>query len=136
MTCYHTAATVSQVFCCKINKPDDDCAAGLEGPPKCMPGTRECSDATGGGCCPSDTHCSPNGCIQIKKPSIIGSSPTAVGSTVVTITENPASTATLPKEGEVGQVAGVGRAFEFSTCCVPWLVLFLIASVACLMNLL
>jgi len=137
MTCFHTSTTYDQIFCCKPDTPKGDCSTGLSGPPKCLPGTIECSQAMGGACCPIGTSCSPNGCIEINDATVIGTSiATENGNTVATVTEQPAATATLPKDGEVGQVAGGAKRIGIATICVPWMVFFMLVSVACLINLL
>ena len=136
MTCFHSATTFDHIFCCKPNTPKDDCSTSLTNPPKCLSGMHECSRSTGGACCPERTICSPNGCIEINNATIIGTSTaTVLDNIVITVTEQPESTATLPKNGEVGQIAAATRRFEVAACYVPWMLFFMLFSAACLMNL-
>ena len=137
MSCFHTATTFDQIFCCKPSTPGGDCSSDMSSPPKCLSGTIECSQATGGACCSKGTICSSNGCIEINNATVIGTSTaTSLGNPVVTVTEQPASTATTPKEGEVGQIVAGAKGFQLATCCVPWMIFFMLISVAFLMNLL
>ncbi|TVY91280.1 hypothetical protein LAWI1_G002200 [Lachnellula willkommii] len=122
--CYPTTVDISpsRIFCCNSALNPSECLVSIHSPPVCVAGTTECSRETGGGCCPKDTTCSPNGCIQISGPYIISSSAVAIGASpnpgaggtdattpvTKTVTERPAATATVVKDGEVAQ-SGVGK---------------------------
>ncbi|TVY47099.1 hypothetical protein LOCC1_G001742, partial [Lachnellula occidentalis] len=109
--CYSTTDEISpsSIFCCNSAWNTSKCHVSKHDPPVCITGTTECSRDTGGGCCPKDTTCSPNGCIQILGPYIITSSVTTIGAggtnslapATKTITERPAATTTKVKDGEV-----------------------------------
>ena len=113
-----------------------------------MAGTTECDRQTGGGCCPQGTICSPNGCIQISGPSIISSSVAATGASsptptlgdggptlMKTVTEQPAATATVVKDGEVAQ-SGVRKDSVTLSLCLPYAMAWMLVCVAAVMGLL
>ncbi|PBP21297.1 hypothetical protein BUE80_DR007888 [Diplocarpon rosae] len=133
MACYRAKFTPSGIFCCNNSRSEFDCEPSKDDPPKCIEGTVQCSEATGGGCCPSTKECSPNGCIHVVSASIIGASSTdsiyaetsstnsapfssvtrnsvsIVGTPITvtsTVTERPEATQTLAKLGEVMQARG------------------------------
>lgn len=149
MACYPTDVdiTPSSIFCCNSTSPFD-CLVSQANPPKCLAGTVQCSEETGGGCCPNATICSPNGCIQISGPSVISVSGTAVetplptlgngGSPVIlttTITERPAATATILKEGEVAPNTAKTSQITM-TLCLPYSVIWTLVCAAAVMGLL
>jgi hypothetical protein len=108
MICHPTPYTKSNIYCCNSNKTSLDCDGSWTSSPKCMPTFFECLGLEGGGCCPTNTLCSPNGCITIRGPTTISSPTGSTTHTVpITVTEVPAATATLVKQGEIAQ-SGVG----------------------------
>lgn len=129
-------------------------------PPKCLDGTTQCSANTGGGCCPPDTICTPNGCIETLSPSIVSAletpASTVLGSTVSglssippnqadslttspvtkTITEAPAATVTNFKEGEVATPNMAKKVSVFYTFCLPYMTAWILVCVAAIMGML
>lgn len=71
---------MSGVYCCNATE-SFDCHPSASKPPLCANGTSECSVKLGGGCCPSDTQCSPNGCIEFDGID----EPSPITSTIVTL---------------------------------------------------
>ncbi|PMD23664.1 hypothetical protein NA56DRAFT_596098, partial [Hyaloscypha hepaticicola] len=61
--CYEASFTLSGIFCCNASVSQFECQASESHPPKCLASLVECPAAAGGGCCPKDDVCSPNGCI-------------------------------------------------------------------------
>lgn len=160
--CYGGKFTLSGVFCCNASLSQFACEASESRPPQCLASLVECSEETGGGCCPKNDVCSPNGCIHISTASIIGtslnsttisagsatSSPASVTSsssgkngigTPITITntvvEAPAATYTMTKEGEVAQFETGSKGSAMSTLFVPYLSGWLLVLVAVLMGM-
>ena len=150
MICHPSKFTPSKIFCCNSTAPESACRESLFHPPKCLSSTIECSAATGGGCCPKGLICSPNGCIQIKQSSIVGLSadhPTASGTDsikgsttimmkTVTVTQSPASTATLTKEGEICQEGVAVKKSMVFTFRVPYVSASVLVCIAALMGML
>ncbi|KAG4429788.1 hypothetical protein IFR05_014724 [Cadophora sp. M221] len=161
MACYPAKFTPSGIACCKSSANQFDCEPSKDNPPTCIEGTTQCSEATGGGCCPSALECSPNGCIHVVSASILSPNSTssvisgvdsettsatssvtrnsvsAVGSplSTVTVTQRPEATQTLAKAGEVMQARGT-RDSIVMTLCVPYSTASLLVGVAALMGLL
>ncbi|KAH6712986.1 hypothetical protein BKA61DRAFT_576582 [Leptodontidium sp. MPI-SDFR-AT-0119] len=161
MACYPAKFTPSGIACCKSTANQFDCEPSEDNPPTCIEGTVQCSEATGGGCCPSTLECSPNGCIHVISASILNTTPTssvfsdadsetasetssvtrnsvsAVGTplSTITVTQQPAATQTLAKVGEVMQARGT-RGSIVMTLCVPYSTACLLVGVAALMGLL
>ena len=161
MGCYRAQFTPSGIACCNSSANQFDCEPSEDNPPTCMKGTVQCSEATGGGCCPSASECSPNGCIHVVSASILNAFPTspnlsdvdsesasqtssvtrnsvnAIGTplSTVTITQRPAATQTLAKAGEVMQARGT-RGSIVMTLSVPYSTACLLVGVAALMGLL
>ncbi|KAK0108429.1 hypothetical protein ONS95_003234 [Cadophora gregata] len=161
MACYRAKFTPSGIACCNSSADKFDCEPSEDNPPTCMKGTVQCSEATGGGCCPSVSECSPNGCIHVVSASILGASPTDSSSandvsesalstssvtrnsmsavetplSTVTVTQQPASTQTLAKAGEVMQARGSKGSIVMALC-VPYSTACLLVGVATLMGLL
>ncbi|KAH6683315.1 hypothetical protein B0J14DRAFT_647538 [Halenospora varia] len=159
--CFATQNTPSQVLCCNATSLHQ-CQDTSNGPPNCLPGTTQCSAETGGGCCPDHTVCSPNGCIRITGPSIINSTETGTAtyiststmtsiSTIFTqsgsespalvtitrtITQIPAATATIVKQGEVAQQKGAGGKTILLSGEFPYSTLWAVIGVAFVMGLL
>ncbi len=119
MTCYKATYTPSGIFCCNSSASEFACEVSKIDRPKCMESLVQCSAETGGGCCPSESQCSPNGCIFVNSASTISASPTrsslqspsvtqskfSITGTPITITSTvtiaPEATVTLAKEGEI-----------------------------------
>jgi hypothetical protein len=151
MICYPSLITSSNVYCCNSSAPAAQCRESARQPPQCLPDTRRCTDATGGGCCPNSLICSPNGCIQIKESSIIGpsSSPQAVSGSesiksltavqtdpaTVTVTQIPAATVTMAKEAEVAQKGDGSKQSVILSFCVPYVSAWSLLCVAVLMGM-
>ncbi|KAI9055585.1 hypothetical protein LZ554_000531 [Drepanopeziza brunnea f. sp. 'monogermtubi'] len=150
MACYPAKFTPSGIFCCNDTKTSFDCEPSEDDPPKCIEGTVQCSEATGGGCCPSTKECSPNGCVHVLNASIISASPSTVESSssvtkassivgtpivFITVTEVPEATQTLAKVGEVMQARGSGDSIVMKLC-VPYSTVYLLVGVAVLMGVL
>ncbi|KAH7350962.1 hypothetical protein BKA65DRAFT_593811 [Rhexocercosporidium sp. MPI-PUGE-AT-0058] len=161
MACYRVKFTPSGIACCNSSANQFDCEPSEDNPPICIEGTVQCSEATGGGCCPSASECSPNGCIHVVSASILDATPTssdlsgadsevasqtssatrnsvsAAGTplSTVTVTQRPAATQTLAKAGEVMQARGT-RGSVVMTLCVPYSTACLLVGVAALMGLL
>lgn len=161
MACYPAKFTPSGIACCNSSADKFDCEPSEDNPPMCIEGTVQCSEETGGGCCPSASECSPNGCIHVVNASILSASPTnsnsaddQFGSTsatsavtqnsvsairtplaTVTVTQQAASTQTLAKAGEVMQ-AGGSRGSIVMKLCVPYSTACLLVGLAALMGLL
>ncbi|KAH8687865.1 hypothetical protein BGZ60DRAFT_522504 [Tricladium varicosporioides] len=159
--CFASQNTPSQVLCCNATSLYQ-CQDTSNSPPKCLSGTTQCSAETGGGCCPDHTVCSPNGCIQITGPSIINSTatetamPTSTSTTTLfstittqgesnmpapvtitrTVTQIPAATATIVKQGEVAQQKGTGGKTILLSSELPYLTLWALIGVAFVMGLL
>ena len=161
MACYRAKFTPSGIACCNSSADQFDCEPSEDNPPMCIKGTVQCSEATGGGCCPSKSECSPNGCIHVLSASIVSASHTdsaSAGDTsrstsptssemhntvstvgtplsTVTITQQPASTQTLAKAGEVMQ-ASRSKGSIVMRLCVPYSTACLLVVVCGLMGLL
>lgn len=140
MACYKAKFTLSGIFCCNDSVTAYDCEPSEEDPPQCIAGTVQCSEATGGGCCPSTKECSPNGCVHVVSASTIGASPSSSSGTVTsnaltTITVVPEATETLAKVGEVMQAQG-SRDSIVTKICVPYFTVCLLVGVAALMGVL
>lgn len=110
MACYPSRFTSSGIFCCESEY--SSCDEDLTQPPKCPRSTNQCSSATGGGCCRAGLICSPNGCVEVRNASTVGLTSSHAKSVeasitvltgTVTVTENPASTETYVKGGEISQ---------------------------------
>ncbi|PMD65993.1 uncharacterized protein K444DRAFT_701475 [Hyaloscypha bicolor E] len=138
-----------------------ECQASESRPPKCLASLVQCSAETGGGCCPKNDLCSPNGCIHISTASIIGTSLNSTTSdagtatsgpvsispssmingqvTPITITntvvEAPAATYTVTKEGEVAQIEKGSQGSVMSTLFVPYSSGWFLVLVAVLMGI-
>ncbi|TVY23234.1 hypothetical protein LHYA1_G007285 [Lachnellula hyalina] len=140
----------SGIFCCNSALNPEGCFVSTHNPPVCMAGTTECSRETGGGCCPENTICSPNGCIHAVPVWIISSSVVTVGASSLsptsgaggteslatitkTVTERPAATATMVKDGEVAQ-SGVRK--DSVILSFPYAIAWMLVCVAALMRLL
>jgi hypothetical protein len=137
MTCYPTTFTPSTIFCCSSTNSQSECQyeASPFNPPKCLPSSVECSAEAGGGCCPSELQCSPNGCVQVTGPSTTLLPPTQHDNPV-TVIESPASTATMVKQGEVAQ-KGVGvRGSVVLKLCVPYFSAWVLVCLGALMGML
>ncbi|OWP00521.1 hypothetical protein B2J93_4270 [Marssonina coronariae] len=162
MACYRATFTPSGIFCCNNSRSEFDCEPSKDDPPQCIQGTVQCSEATGGGCCPSTKECSPNGCIHIVSASFISASSTdsanpGTGSTdsapsspvtssslsitgapttiTRTVTQRPEATQTLAKSGEVMQATG-SRGSVTMALSVPYSTVYLLVGVVALMGLL
>lgn len=161
MACYRAKFTPSGIFCCNDSISTFDCEPSEDNPPKCMDGTVQCSEATGGGCCPSTKECSPNGCIHIVSASVISASSTDTASGTIstdsstsssvtrnsvsivgtpitstrTVTERPEATQTLAKSGEVMQATGSKDSIVLKLC-VPYSTACLLVGMAALMGVL
>ena len=161
MACYRAKFTPSGIACCNSSADQFDCEPSEDNPPMCIKGTVQCSEATGGGCCPSKSECSPNGCIHVLSASIVSASHTdsasagntsrspsptssemhntvsTVGTPLssITITQQPASTQTLAKAGEVMQ-ASRSKGSIVMRLCVPYSTACLLVVVCGLMGLL
>ncbi|KAL2071527.1 hypothetical protein VTL71DRAFT_12762 [Oculimacula yallundae] len=159
MACYRASFTPSGIYCCNSSISQFDCEPSKDNPPTCMDGTVQCSEATGGGCCPSVSECSPNGCIHVVSASILSTTATsAIGSkttgthptpsatrnsvspegtplSTVTIIQQPAATQTLAKSGEVMQARGA-KGSIVTILSVPHSTACLLVGVAALMGLL
>ncbi|KAE9375577.1 hypothetical protein N431DRAFT_454203 [Stipitochalara longipes BDJ] len=160
--CYEGSFTLSGVFCCNASVSQFDCQASESRPPKCLASLAECPVEAGGGCCPKNDICSPNGCIHILSASIVGislhsttssagsatgglgsasissSGTNSVGSPITitsTIVEAPAATSTVTKEGEVAQVGTGSKGSVVSAFFVPYSSAWLLVLVAVLMGL-
>lgn len=132
MTCYAASFTNSGIYCRNSTNSEFECELTKAHPPQCMASLVECSPETGGGCCPSASECTPNGCVHVNNASIISSGSSASSTsnsggsqstqvpasttsnslgTPITVTNTifqaPAATVTLAKQGEIAQ-AGVG----------------------------
>jgi hypothetical protein len=159
--CYAASFTPSRIFCCNASKSQFECQASESRPPKCLSSLVQCSAETGGGCCPKNDMCSPNGCIHISTASIIGTSlnsttttagSTTSSSTVVTssasknneegtpititntLVEAPAATYTVTKQGEVAQIGKGSQASVISIFFGPYSSGWLLVLVAVLMG--
>jgi hypothetical protein len=109
MICHPTPLTPSNIYCCNSNETKLECDGSWTALPKCLPSYFECLAEEGGGCCPTNTLCSPNGCITTTSPTTVGTpAGTATPTGLVTIVEVPAATVTMMKQGEVAQ-SGVGQ---------------------------
>lgn len=160
--CYAGSFTLSGIFCCNASKSQFECQASESRPPKCLASLVQCSAETGGGCCPKNDLCSPNGCIHISTASIIGTSlnsttmdagsatsgPVSISpssskingqGTPITITntvvEAPAATYTVTKEGEVAQIEKGSQGSVMSTLFVPYSSGWFLVLVAVLMGI-
>lgn len=138
MTCHPTHDTPSNVYCCDSNETALGCDRSWTERPRCLPNFFECLALEYGGCCPTDTLCSPNGCIKVTSPMttspLITSTPTATGP--VTVTEFPAVTATIVKQGEIVQ-SGVGVKEDVRLrLCLPYSCTAILVFVAALMGFL
>ncbi|CZT41414.1 uncharacterized protein RSE6_01150 [Rhynchosporium secalis] len=155
MACYRAKFTPSGIACCNSSITQFKCEPSENNPPTCIEGTVQCSEATGGGCCPSASECSPNGCIHVASASILNptatsnvdpetGSPTATRNSqsheatplsTVTVVQQPAATQTLAKSGEVMEAKGTRESIVM-TLCVPYSTAYLLVVVAALMGLL
>ncbi|PMD45200.1 hypothetical protein L207DRAFT_578136 [Hyaloscypha variabilis F] len=160
--CYVGSITLSGIFCCNASVSQFDCQDSESHPPKCLASLVECPAETGGGCCPQDDICSPNGCIHILSVSTVGTSldstttysesatsgpdsssisssgTNSVGLPITitnTVIEAPAATSTLTKEGEVAQVETGSKGSVVSILFVPHSSAWLLVLVAVLMAL-
>lgn len=62
MRCHATTWSPSGVYCCE---DDDKCIVSKKHPATCIADTVECGHEMGGGCCPPDSICSPDGCLEV-----------------------------------------------------------------------
>ena len=141
-----------QVLCCNASWSRFQCQASEAYPPKCLASLVACSPETGGGCCPKNDICSPNGCIHISTASNSGvanhstaaatsvSGTNTVGSPITitnTVTEVPAATYTVVKEGKIAQQKGTGsKGSVVSTLLVPYSSMWLLILVGIVMGML
>jgi hypothetical protein len=122
MACYPTPLTPSNIYCCNSSETELNCDSSWTALPMCLPSYFACLAEEGGGCCPNNTLCSPNGCITTTGPA--------------TVTESPAATATIMKQGEVAQ-NGVGRRDSVVVkLCLPYSCISFLVFIAALMGFL
>jgi hypothetical protein len=137
MSCRSTSLTPSKIYCCNANETDLVCEASWNALPKCLPSYFQCLEEEGGGCCPTNSLCSPNGCITTTGPTIINApTGTTTPNLPITVTEVPAATATMLKQGEVAQ-SGVGpKDSVVIKLCLPYSCVSSLVFVAALMGFL
>lgn len=145
MTCQSTDFTTSKILCCNSTSLDLPCQFDHLHPPQCPHSTFECAYLVGGGCCPIDTQCSPNGCIKfeqygnpilttytftatvtssialdgLKESAGTTTNHIAVSPTItdtVTISRLATPTTTAVKDGEVAQRGAGAHVARFGLC--------------------
>ena len=139
MSCRPTTLSSSDIYCCNSTWTHRECEGSGSALPKCSPSHFACLVQEGGGCCPLKSLCSPNGCIMTTGPTIISSliaTSTATFIGPVTVTEIPAATATIIKQGEVAQ-SGVGaKDSVVIKLCLPYSCISFLVFVAAVMGFL
>jgi hypothetical protein len=70
MRCHETKWSPSGVYC---SEEQDTCSLSKKHAASCPADSVECGEEMGGGCCPRDTTCSPDGCLEISNGRLGGS---------------------------------------------------------------